>query len=603
MRPTRSSSGASAAGTPVWAWVGVLCLVALGAALRLRGIGYLLPTVTQLDGSVIVHQVETIRAGTSGAEDDQMAAYYPHLLARATALLPDPGRVGVGPARELAEHLKLASAQWVQARTVSVLLALLVVPGTFWLARRFLTSGWALLAAALCTTSLLHVVFSSQERPHGTATSFGLLAVIAAVRLRHSGRALDYLLAGAAAGLAIGSLHYGAFVLLSFVAAVVLRDRSTERTSVLQRLASSAIVAAKVLAALAIIAACIYWLYPFHFAGKKGFLSLQEVGGERALNLSGQPLFLEKFNGSGFASMVSNGWSYDPVLFVSAIAGVALFVWRSRQGWRWIERGQQKDLAVVLAHALPYFLVLGMYAETWERFLLPLVPYAACASAFAAKTVLEALSRRWHLDPAHTARVTLIGAVLPVLALIPAVEVGAARSAPSTLACAAAWIREHARVDDPIVVVPYVDLPLLHADEALAENSKRPWMSNWIRYQMKLEPAEKAGPRYELYVVPKPRLEALRALADDPMAYFRELGARYVVIEIGSGDEANLEHARAALQSECELVYRVTPERVDRGGSTAFFQRHLAGALTRPFFAFVFDAARMGPTLEIYRLK
>src|SRR3954470_24183201 len=103
MDPTptaKTRAGRSAA----WAWLGVVALCVLGAVLRLRGIGYLLPTVTQLDGSVIVHQVEVIRAGTLDAEHDQLAAFYPHLLARATALLPDPGRVGVGPPRELTEH-------------------------------------------------------------------------------------------------------------------------------------------------------------------------------------------------------------------------------------------------------------------------------------------------------------------------------------------------------------------------------------------------------------------------------------------------------------------------------------------------------------------
>jgi hypothetical protein len=171
------------------------------------------------------------------------------------------------------------------------------------------------------------------------------------------------------------------------------------------------------------------------------------------------------------------------------------------------------------------------------------------------------------------------------------------------MACAAEWIRANAAVSDPIVVLPYVDLPLLHGDAALAENSQRPWASNWIRYQMQLAPEEKSGARYELFVVPKPRLEAMQAISADPIAYFREFGARYVVIEVGSSEFAALDHAREALRAAGELVYRVTPEHVDRGGNAAFFQRHLDNVLTRPFFLFVLGAARMGPTLEIYRLK
>lgn len=585
MNPIRAS-------TRTVAWVGLIALCAVGLVLRLRGIGYLLPTVTQLDGSVIVHQVEMIRAGVPAAESDPHAAYYPQLLARAVSLLPDPGRLGVGPARGLEEHLKLASAAWTQARLVSVLLSILIVPGTWWLARRFLSSGWALLAAALAMTSLLHVVFSSQERPHGTATSFGLLAVLAAIHLRRRGSIVAYLLAGASAGLAIGSLHYGAFVLPAVLAAVLLRDKGPGRASAWWSLA-----------ALGIVALCIRWLYPFHFIGGKGFLSLQQVAGERALNLSGQPLKLEKFDGTGFVSIISNAWSYDPTIFLSALLGLAILVWRSRRGVAWIDSPRRKDMAVVLAHALPYFFVIGMYAETWERFLMPLIPYLACLAAFGAKATLGHLSMRWHLEPTPAAKLSFLAAILPALALVPAIQVGNARSAPNTLACVADWIQKNGDTADPIVVVPYVDLPLLHADAALAENSKRPWASNWIRYQMLLRPEEKAGARYEVFVVPKPRLEALRALADDPIGYFREFNTRYAVIEVDAGLETNLDHAREALQKEAELVYRITPERVDEGRSTAFFQRYLGNVLTRPFFLFVLEAARMGPTLEIYRLK
>ena len=570
----------------------MILLCALGLALRLRGIGYLLPTVTQLDGSVIVHQVEVIRAGTPASQSDPHSAYYPQLLARAASLLPDPGRSGPGPARDLGQHLKLASAAWVQARVVSVLLSIWIVPATWFLARRFLSNSWSLLAAALCTTSLLHVVFSSQERPHGTAATFSLLAVIAALRLRRDPSIAAYALVGLASGLAIGSLHYGAFVLLSAIAAVWLRDERPARASAWWSLAS-----------LAIVALCVRWLYPFHFTGNKGFLSFERVGSDRALNLSGQPLFLDKFDGTGFLAIVSNLWSYDPVIFFTACVGAAFLVARLRRGWTSLERERRRDLAVVLAYVLPYFLVIGMYAETWERFLMPLIPYLACLGAFGAKSAIAPLFARVSSARASVACRVSCALLLPALALVPALQVGRVRASPNTLACAAAWIRENASETDPIVVVPYVDLPLLHGDLALAENSKRPWSSNWIRYQMELTDAEKVGPRYEVFVVPKPRLEAIRALTDDPMGYFREFHARYVVIETGSEEFTMLDHAREALRRDADLVFRITPERVDAGRNTGFFQRHLQNVLEMPFFRFVLEAARMGPTLEIYRLN
>ena len=49
-------------------------------------------------------------------------------------------------------------------------------------------------------------------------------------------------------------------------------------------------------------------------------------------------------------------------------------------------------------------------------------------------------------------------------------------------------------------------------------------------------------------------------------------------------------------------MFRASPLREDDGGPTGFFFRHLADPLARPFFLFVLGAARMGPTVEVYRL-
>jgi hypothetical protein len=576
----------------LWGWLGVVLLCALGLVLRLRGIGYLLPTVTQLDASVIVHQVETMRDAASASAGDQQAAYYPQLLARATSLLPDPRAVRDAGPVDLAAHLKRASDPWTQVRIVSVLLSILIVPGTWLLARRFFSRGWALVASALCATSLVHVAFSSQERPHGTAASFSLLCVLAALRLRRKPDATAYLLVGIAAGLAIGSLHYGVFVLPAVATAIALRERTPGRASAWWTLAS-----------LVIVALFVRWLYPFHFAQTKGFLSLEDVGGERALNLSGQPLFLEKFNGRGFVSIAENLWSYDPLILFSALLGIACAALSLRRGDAVIDRARRDDAWIALAYAVPYFLVIGMYAETWERFLLPLLPYLACLAVWGLRTLLDAALACFTTVPSRTRLAPALAFVVPALALVPAVNLGSARAAPSTMACAADWLASHAAPEDAIVVVPYVDVPLFDGPSALAENSKRPWMSNWLRYQMTMRPEDAIGPRFEVYVVPKPRLDAMRALADDPMAYFREFHARYVVIDVGSPGETGLGRALDALRANAELALRTTPERVDRGASTSFLQRHVDRVITRPFFLFVLGAARMGPTLEIYRLK
>ena len=183
-----------------------LARVAGGFARRLRGIGHLLPTITQLDAATIVGQVQELRS-MRGTEDERVRTrYYPLLLARAASCMPEPPPPEAGAPAGVEEHLRRASAPWVQVRETSIALSMLLVPLTWLFARRFLGSAWALLPAALVATSLLHISFSAQERPHGTAASFMLLAVLASMRLRRAPSVLAFLLAGAATGLAVSFL-------------------------------------------------------------------------------------------------------------------------------------------------------------------------------------------------------------------------------------------------------------------------------------------------------------------------------------------------------------------------------------------------------------
>jgi hypothetical protein len=189
------------------------------------------------------------------------------------------------------------------------------------------------------------------------------------------------------------------------------------------------------------------------------------------------------------------------------------------------------------------------------------------------------------------------------LAFAPAAVFAERRMQPDTLERAAEWVLANTTAEDRIVTIPTVDLPLLHSEEAIADNSQRPWASNWIQYQMKLGPGDFAGPRRTILVIPpgSRAADAARAIDEDPVAYFRDQRARFVVIS--HDDETPLiRKARQALRETAELLARFSPEREDQGGGTAFGPRHLAPVLVRPFFLRVAEARCMGPTLEIYRV-
>jgi hypothetical protein len=183
--------------------VGLAALVVLAAGLRLAGMDRLLPHLQEADANV-VQQLEIHRRGRAGRDKLPIAYHaYPTLLARALATLPEAEPDPRAPAGErLATSLAAASADFVRTRTAVAWLALLLVPLTWLLARRFLGGGPALLAAALVALSPLHLLFSQQARPHGAHASFALLAVVLALCMRARPGVASYLAAGAAAGLA-----------------------------------------------------------------------------------------------------------------------------------------------------------------------------------------------------------------------------------------------------------------------------------------------------------------------------------------------------------------------------------------------------------------
>jgi hypothetical protein len=198
-------------------------LLVLGAALRLVGIGYLLPEVINRDGMVLRKQVEILRGGPATPESHPWYyGFYPHVMARIAVLVPEETSKPDGPV-DLARHLELASAPWVRLRIVSALLSLLAIPATYLLGRRFLDRGGALFAAALVATSLHHIVLAIQEKPHATATSFIAIALVSASRLRRRPDIFAYLACGAAVGLALGSLQTAGACLFAAGAAFQLR--------------------------------------------------------------------------------------------------------------------------------------------------------------------------------------------------------------------------------------------------------------------------------------------------------------------------------------------------------------------------------------------
>jgi hypothetical protein len=570
----------------------VLALVVLtGLALweRLRGIGMMLPHATQVDEFVTLRQLQVFRGADYDPETELFYALYPHLVSRTALLLPTDGGGAARPGMGLKEHLERARAPWLEVRAAAALLSLGIVPATYWLARFFLAPGWSLLAAAFAATSLLHAAFTQLARPHGPVTTFILLTVVASIHLRRQPSWKWYLLAGLSAALALGSLQSGLFALGPLLAAHLLRSRGMRRGSRWW-----------ILGSLALVAASVPIFYPFHIEAAGSYLRLEDSIHGPVINLSGQPLFLEKFTGAGFPVIASTFATYDPLLFVLALAGLALVLDRLLR--RSVAREAQLDVAVVLAHALPYTVVIGLYEGTFERFMLQLLPYAGILAA----VWVRALAMRLAPAPGRVFAGLSVAFALLLLALpVAAVHrLGTVRSAADTQQLAADWIRrELVPGEDRLLMLPVIDLPILHAPGVLRRNADI-GATYWIDYQADQAPETIGGDRYEI-LLPDEVIPTQAAILADARAWLSEKRPDYVLISSGPSnpDGPAMQRVRYAVKSQGERVARFSTEREDRGEDTMLAWRYVDAPWDRPLFLRLLEAARMGFTLEIYRLR
>ena len=116
-------------------------------------------------------------------------------------------------------------------------------------------------------------------------------------------------------------------------------------------------------------------------------------------------MFLDQFDGRGFVNLARVLASFEPLLALCALAGVL--------AWAFGRRGLTRDALVVLAYVVPYTLVIGAYARTYERFVVQLLPFAL---------VLRAVGPRVGAEAVESSVVTLLLTAVAAAALHYGVE-------------------------------------------------------------------------------------------------------------------------------------------------------------------------------------
>jgi hypothetical protein len=504
-----------------------VALALLPFGLRLWGLERMLPHRPEPDAH-IVYQLRTLRGDGEASREHRYFRTYPSLIARAVSLAPGAWTFPTPPRdAALEEHLAAAARPHLAIRFVVALLSSLVVPLTYALARGFLGRPASLVAALLVATSLLHVSFSQQARPHGAHATLALLAVLASVRFAERGGAWRALAACAAAALALSTLQNGAFALLPLALACALAAGGGVRGT----------LAGLGAGGLAVLAALPFYPVLPSLSGSR--LELASQGGH--------PVSLGQLDGGGLRVSLTSLWENDPLLLALALGGLVLApIALARRG---LAPGRRRTLAILAAYAVPYAAYVALDRLVLERMLLPLVPYLACFAAGLLERAGAVLAPSGSASLARRAAVAALGAMVLAWPLHVALAYTRLARAPDTLELAAAFLEERAPEGGTAVLGPGVVLPLASKRGALAEawaHGARLW-SPWLEYQGRTGGLDRA--RWVLHAMPPglalgaaPRAEIEAWLDAHPaQVYVMEVSRRMLALE---GIDALLEAVR-----------------------------------------------------------
>ena len=337
------------------------------------------------------------------------------------------GGIGVATGR-FADADALAAAVYADpgivflpARVMIVLCGVLCVWLTFRLGKRLGGARIGLVAAAILAVNAVHIEYSQIIRTDVQASVFMLLGALAAVGIAEQGRRRDYLFAGICAGLACATKWPAAAILVTALGAWggrIMQGRREWRGLAL--LALAAVVT-------------LFLVSPYLLIDHATVV--QNLSGEARPQHPGA-------TGGGF--LANMGWYVaQPLLSSFGLGGLLLaaagLVWGAGDARRWT--------IVILPFVLLFLMMISAQSLRWERWILPLLPFAALAAARALCALTDRLpAQRWR------------AAALPVaLLVLLAPMIGTARSEAverrhDTRQIATAWLRAHAPPGSRILV-------------------------------------------------------------------------------------------------------------------------------------------------------
>jgi 4-amino-4-deoxy-L-arabinose transferase-like glycosyltransferase len=376
----------------------LLAIVVVGLVLRLRHNGYGLPYVYNFDESQhFVSRSVNIFGGSWNPGYYQNPSGYTYLVFVALKLW-----YGVFGA-----HLQYGTVTnqfsmdptpiWEFARTLTALIAMAGVLGTFFLARRWWGSRVGLVAAALLTLAFLPVVYSRiAVTDVGTFLPVAI-AIYGALRVYEDGRLRDYMISGAGIGLATGFKYTAGLVLLPLVLAAAVRFWRDRGTPWLKRRDLRFLVAG---GAAAVVVFGI--TTPFFFVHPVDALYQLRQQAQAA----GQIEKLGQAQQGGFSYYFHTlGWGFGWAAIVAAAIGAVIEIVRDRM------RGL---MLVIFPVAL--FLYMSIQTRYFGRWLLMVYPLLALFAGIAVVAATSWIAER--LRPRHALALSGVLAALLTAAIL-----------------------------------------------------------------------------------------------------------------------------------------------------------------------------------------
>jgi 4-amino-4-deoxy-L-arabinose transferase-like glycosyltransferase len=414
----------------------LVLILALGAGLRIWGMGYGLPhPMARPDEQKLVGRAfAMLGTGDLNPIEHTYPALSMYVQAAVLVLYAKIGQV-LGRYGGVKDFLTDATVfhpglHYRIGRAISIAFALATIVATYFLARR--ADGRravALLAALVVATNYLHVRDSRWGTVDVTMTFFVTLSLLFAVQASETQRFRDYKLAGAFAGLAAATKYNAGIVLFAAATAAIagVARRGITATDGARRVAVAGLTTF-LLFTLATPYSVRDWYATWEgFSGAVGML--YGVTGERAGWVHLRVTFP-----SGF------GW---PV-FIAALVGAGRAVWTR----------DARALVLVTFVAL-MFASMATVLWVFPRYLVPFVPPMAVLGAQAAGAFVDVAR------PAVGAAAALL---LAGPGVVSSIQFDRVAARPDTRVLAAEWLGANVPAGSTVLVCDNYGAPAVNAD-------------------------------------------------------------------------------------------------------------------------------------------